>query len=186
MDKKRVTKKEKYGGAGSPPSIRCPAYITPPLARKVSSLTHLPGLALQYTRVGSAIKQGGADMKKSRHAPRPKQGKSEASFIPGGVPGKDFFRRDKDLKLQLAAWELLSKKILFFYALTLSSCLCVFSLIALAGPFPPQLQTGAEIYLALVGASLLRSLAGPTTPLIMLITQLVKVLAAHKNVNLLK
>lgn len=125
-------------------------------------------------------------MKKSRRAPRTKPGVSKMSVIPGGAPGKDFSKPDKNLELQLAAWKLLSKKILFFFALILSGCLCAVSLIVLTGPYPIRLQIGAGVYLASVGATLLRFLLGSTPPLILLITELVKVLTANKKVTPLK
>jgi hypothetical protein len=122
-------------------------------------------------------------MKKSRRAPRPKREAAKASILSGGTSGKGLGKPDKDLEMQLTAWKLLSKKILFFFALCLSGVLCVFSLIVLAGAFPLRLRLGAGVYLASVGMALLRHLLGVTPPLSLLITELVKVLTVHKKVN---
>jgi cytochrome c biogenesis protein CcdA len=120
-------------------------------------------------------------MRKRRRAKRLTPGAS--NVIPGAAPCQDFTKGNKDLDLQLAAWKLLSRQILFFFALTLSACLCVSSLIVLTGAFSLQLQIGAGVYLAAVGMALLRFLLGATPPLTLLVTELVKVLTAHKRVN---
>lgn len=171
------------GGAGSPPSIPCPACITPPLARRVLSLTHLPGPALQYTRADSALKQGGADMEKSQRATHQASCESGVSLISSDTSGQSLSKRVEELELQHAAWELKRKQILFFFALILSGCLCASSLKVVAGTFPIQLQIGAGVYLASVGTTLLRFLLGSTPPLILLIAELVKVLTANKKVH---
>lgn len=88
--------------------------------------------------------------------------------------------------MQHAEWKLKSEKIRFFFALTLFSCSFVTSLVIVFGTYALQVQIIVGVCLVSMVMASLRFLLGLKPPLIGLITELVKVLTAHKGVNTLK